>query len=60
MQELEGYQERLKKLENNCSLCHAKLCNICPNNKAKRVLREKLGLKKKNFLKKMLEMIKGC
>lgn len=59
MQKINEYQEKLNKIEKNCSLCHAKLCNMCPNNKTKKILRKKLNLKEESFFKKVLNLIKS-
>lgn len=39
---LEENKEKLSKIEENCRMCHAKMCNICPNNKLKTKLKKEI------------------
>lgn len=60
MEDLKEYKEKLGKIEANCRNCHAKMCNICPNNKIKTKLRKEIekfegSSEKKSFLKKLKE-----
>lgn len=51
-------ENELKQILKNCDLCHAKLCRLCPNNRRKKVLREKLKIFNKTFFQKIKEMLK--
>ena len=42
MENLKECREKLSKIEANCRNCHAKMCNICPNNKIKTDLRKEI------------------
>jgi len=60
MEKLKECREKLSKIEGNCRNCHAKMCNICPNNKIKTKLRKEIekfegSSEKKSFLKKLKE-----
>ena len=62
MEDLREYKEKLDKIEANCRNCHAKMCNICPNNKMKIALRKEIvqlgGEKeKKNFWERLKDFI---
>ena len=62
MENLREYKEKLDKIEANCRNCHAKMCNICPNNKMKIALRKEIvqlgGEKeKKNFWERLKDFI---
>ncbi|EHO80883.2 hypothetical protein [Fusobacterium ulcerans] len=64
MENLEFYIKKLEKLEENCCICKAKMCMMCPNNKNKKYLKNKIAKrnetkKKKNFIKKILEYTKN-
>lgn len=63
MEKLREYKEKLDKIEVSCRICHAKMCNICPNNKLKIFLRKEIKSiegksDKKNFWGKLKEIIK--
>lgn len=36
-------EETLNKITKNCELCKAKVCNICPNGKTKKLINLKLN-----------------
>ena len=62
MEKLKECREKLSKIEGNCRNCHAKMCNICPNNKMKIALRKEIvqlgGEKeKKNFWERLKDFI---
>lgn len=57
---IEKYQKEFEKILTGCSLCKAKLCNICPNGKRKKFLKEeikKLSPQKENFWKKLKKFL---
>ena len=62
MEDLREYKEKLDKIEANCRNCHAKMCNICPNNKIKTALRKEIiqlggEREKKNFWERLKDFI---
>jgi hypothetical protein len=57
---IKKYQNELEKILTGCSLCKAKLCNLCPNGKRKKYLKEeikKLSPKKESFLEKIKKFL---
>ena len=46
-------REHLTKLDNGCTVCKVKLCNMCPVGKKKDELRKKLGIVKSDFWSKL-------
>ena len=48
MENLEFYIKKLEKLEENCCICKAKMCMMCPNNKNKKYLKNEIA--KRNYL----------
>lgn len=56
---IDDYSQELEKISNNCSLCRAKMCHICNNDKRKKFLKEKIKNLQKDFEKKgVIEKIK--
>ena len=42
MENLDLYQSELKKILKGCDSCRAKMCNVCPNGKRKKILRARI------------------
>ena len=56
IENLEKYQNELKKILKGCNSCKAKLCNLCPNGKRKKSLRSKIKMlspAKENWFEKL-------
>ena len=63
MEKLREDKEKLDKIEGNCKMCHAKMCNICPNNRLKNSLKKSIenfegNYKEKRFWARLKEFIK--
>lgn len=57
---IEKYQNELEKILEGCSICKAKLCNICPNGRRKKFLKtelKKFSPQKENLWKKIKKFL---
>lgn len=52
-------KETLDKLNKGCSVCKAKLCNLCPVGSRKKVLEKELGLTRLPFWKKAITLLQN-
>ena len=51
-------REHLNKLDNGCTGCKVKMCNMCPVGKKKDELRKTLGIKKENLWSRLKRTFK--
>ncbi len=59
--EIDELEKRLEKISIGCEKCKAKMCNICPNGKMKKMIKTKLkdkGIKSEKE-STLIEKIKG-
>lgn len=50
-------RETLNKLNNGCSSCRVKMCNLCPVGSKKKALEKELGLTRSSFWTKVYKFI---
>lgn len=59
---MENLKEVLRKIEDGCSICKAKLCSSCPNDRKKKKIKEELKAlgeweEEKSFLQSLKEWL---